>query len=344
MSFLKISFLMWGFIGGVSLTVEEQEFSTFRAKCKDAAYVTCLRMGVGWLQGDYELTETQRRVVLLELSKAYLFLGKERDATVTMGKIVRKRPCLRDLPGLKGKMALFFKKVRKQVLKEDGTPPILSHEAPDISDLLQKETLEANVTDDFQVRDVVLYYRTSAKAAFQMLPFTKGEENGYNAKLPKGTLRGAGVFEYYIRARDCGDLVSWKGNKTTPISLSLRSSTKSSMRVVGGTILASVGAVLIVGGALSLYVAFNELERWSNTNDVAASEQIRQNVILYNVLGWGGLVLGLTAAGFGAYLLLFVKDKKAAAQTWRVPARSRDWRRAQSIGRHRMVLQNKLEF
>lgn len=298
----------WGFFL-LAAPVEDAELQVFVKQCERGAYRTCAQTGLNWIQ-HHELTKPQKRVVLTYLSRAYMFLGRKDVARDAMKRLVELEPCLREIPGLRGQMRVFFHNVRSEVLKSDTGPPILSHTPVTYEDLSKpKPIIEAKVTDEMKVMDVMLFYRTRPSGMYRQVTMKQEEGSRYVASIPKKALQGVKVFEYFIRARDCALRVARTGGPPSPTKVVLEGKGSGGRQVLG-SIFTSLGVVMVVGGGVSFYASAIEFEKIRKLNDSPSVTTARERFTMYQILGWSGTILGAGATVFGAYLLLTKEPKK----------------------------------
>jgi len=299
--------MLFSFFMGVSTSaVEPSDIHQFVKLCRDDAHVSCVRKGIGWLYNS-KLKNSQKRIVYTYLSRAYLFLGKKDSAIATMKELVRLYPCMLSLSG-NHQMSKFFIKVRREVLKKEGEPPVLSHIVPSPRNLLKNRKIFVKISDKFKIQKVTLFYRKSEMDAYRTTTFKKLKKTRYVAVIPKEILNHSKLIEYYIRASNCFERVALEGNPKEPIKLVLEGTTDS-LRAVGGTVLLGLSAVLLIGSGLSFYVLVNELERAKSNPTAKQNEASQQRIFTYNVLAWTGLALSVTAGVVSVLLLLPPKKK-----------------------------------
>lgn len=295
-------------------TPSSQEMRRFEQNCKENIHVTCMRDGVRWLQ-TARLTLEQRRSILARVASAYLGLGRPNDAKRAMRKAVHLAPC-RALPkGLSSQTQTFYRAARSRLFKKDISPPILSAIPPHVSTFRRKGVLLVKATDDLKVRGVRLFFRTHKTGTFRRLVFRNVGKDRYRVTVPQKVLVSAKVFEYYIEARDCANRIATnQANASQPIQLSFEEKS-SSAKAVGAGVLMAVGGTLIVASSLAFLNTSLDMERWKASQDLAESEKIRERIIVFQSLGWGGIGLGLVAVGVGTYLLLSPSSSKKPSPT-----------------------------
>jgi len=317
---MKLFLLMlggwWGFAANQTVSLTK-----FKKICEDEMHVSCVTQGQFLLQKK-NLPKNDKIYVYMRMSVAYLATGKQGLARSSMESLIKLAPCLQKLPTPHKRMQLFFKRVRKSALQDDFNNPLITHIAPSSLSFLKKRKLSVKVSDDYQVRDVTLFYRFGKKGVFLEKPFTTNKKEVRSAKfeviVPTFDKAKVKAFQYYIRARDCTERKgAFKGSAGSPFSLQLISEVKESNLKWGSTLMLGAGVVVFLGGTLAFYNASNELTRWENTNDLKEADEIRDSIILYHALGWTGVVLGLAGIGAGTYFLLIkpILDKPSKKET-----------------------------
>lgn len=269
--------------------------------CKDGEHVTCTRDGVVLLSK--KLTTKQKRQVLSRLAGAYLALGQQERAEREMNRAVQIAPCQLPPQGLPAAGLALYKRTQQGIFQKDAAAPILSHISPPVERFKQNGLLTAKATDDLKVRSVSLYYRTTPKAPFLGLALERKPNDRFSIKVPAKVRRDMKIFDYYISAQDCLNRSTSVGSADQPLKL-ITESKGSPPKTIGGTVMIAVGVAMLLATPLAFIQSNEALNRWRATNDLAASEEIREQIILYQALGWGGLGLGLALVGGGTAMVL----------------------------------------
>jgi hypothetical protein len=275
----------------------------FETTCREGIHVSCLRSGVAWLQ-TAQLTPPLKRRIQARLVDAYLALGRNQDADALLRTMIKEQPCSTTPPPLSQQSLVLYRQLQQNALRSDISPPIISHIKPGASAFRNTPTFRAKVTDDLHVKSVVLFYRTTPKGMFRRLPFSQTSKTQYSATIPKKTLLKIKEFQYYILATDCANQKATnQANAQSPMRIILEVD-GSSAKSVGGGVLIAIGVALVVGSSLAFFNVSADTDRWNRTNDLKESENIRERIILFTALGWGGIGLGLLAGAGGAALLM----------------------------------------
>ncbi len=300
----------------IGAPVSSSEMKTFVRLCRDDAHVACIRKGVGWLYNS-KLTKRQKKNIYFHVSRAYLYLGKQKSAAAMMHSLLYLDPCLTQLPTQEEQLNKLFEETRRHIIQKEAGPPILSHIPPSPRELRKKHRIEVKVSDKFTTRTLNLYYRLSKMDSYRIVPFVRQNQQLYIATFPAKELQGAKAFYYYIEAANCMKKRAQEGSSNAPITIILESSQNSARSIVGMT-LVGLSAALLIGSGISFYVLINESQRWKLTHSAEQKEMVEQRLLTYNILAWGGLGLSATAGIIGVWLLLPQKQsspQKKPSQT-----------------------------
>ena len=302
-----VPFVLWN-----TLTVAQadvQAWQEFERDCKRGVHIQCLRQGIRLVRSK-KLSRVQTIQVYQRLAMAYDSIGRGKQAMVALQRLLKVAPCQRKFPLLDDEIAGKLKKARSLMYEQDTAPPLLTHIPPARSSFLKSPSLSAQANDDLGVLDVVVFYRFQNKGSFSSQPLKQGKGNRYSVAFPVSMLKDKKRFEYYIQARDCSGRTTLsvsQPSKPQVVFLEIPVEIEP-MRVMGNVML-GVGIISLLGGALSFYAAFTALQRWYDIKDITASEVVRDEIVLYHVIGWIGVGVGALTLGLGGVFSFRPKQK-----------------------------------
>lgn len=100
----------------------------------------------------------------------------------------------------------------------DQTAPAIQHEPPALILLGESALLEATVSDNRAVKEVLLFYRTVGDDDYLSLTMEPIGESRYRASLPSEEVREPGL-EYYIQAIDSAGNIARQGFPFSPLEV-----------------------------------------------------------------------------------------------------------------------------
>lgn len=283
---------------------EGDRWTRYERLCRDEVHVQCIRQGILWLQQDG--VATSRKVqVYGYMAIAHLALDQKEQARTVLTQMITLAPCASQPPiSLPTDVLTFFHNTRRDILHKDQAPPIITHIPLTHQQFRDTGTIEAKVTENLGLRQVTLYYRTEPQAAYQSQTLVESGREQFRTQLSPSVYKKTMFFQYYLEAEDCATRTARaQASNHEPFQVFLQAQ-GSSARTIGGGLLIALGSALVISSVFTFLSANSELERWKATDDLAKSEEIRNNILMFHGLGWGGLGLGLGSMATGIFLVL----------------------------------------
>jgi hypothetical protein len=105
--------------------------------------------------------------------------------------------------------------------KADLTAPVIRHDPPARSFRSGESlTIRATITDNAEIKEATLYYRTMGKDDYSSLSMERQAEGSYTAAIPTEEIAEPGV-EYYIQAADQAGNIALRGFSFSPLTVTV---------------------------------------------------------------------------------------------------------------------------
>lgn len=281
----------------------EAEIRRLEKRCDDEQHIGCIQQAQTFLSAEPRLPPSQRERIAAKLISAFLALDRKAEARRMILGLFREDPCRKAIAGLQTAGRDLYRSIRRDFLRQDTTPPILSLLLVSPTAFLRDRRLSAQVTDDRKVRTVTLFARNRKDGTFERFSFQRRPPDLYEVTLPASFLKDSPAIEFYVIASDCSGNQASEASPQRPKSIPLQAP-GSSGRVIAGGVLLGISAALLVSAGLLFYAVGDDHERWKATFNLEQAENLRQRMILNYGLAWGGIGTGLLFGGIGLTLLL----------------------------------------
>ncbi|MGE5631515.1 MAG: CehA/McbA family metallohydrolase [Caulobacteraceae bacterium] len=124
--------------------------------------------------------------------------------------------------------------VKKSDLDPDTVAPIITHTPVTEANAGLDLTITAVISDDRQLTNAAVYYRTKGAAAYGTINMASTENGGYTAVIPKESLSIEGL-EYYIEASDGKNITTSPADKNNPYQVLISAADIQGPEITGMT-------------------------------------------------------------------------------------------------------------